>query len=244
MTKLNQIVAVTAGKKTRAATAINEIYHKLQKAELLKGIARTYRPKDDDGEKFPAERNAVKFKADDAIAQVRQVWGDLMDTVLTQDVANCNAQADIMVDGQVITAGVPVTHLLFLEKQLIDIRTFVSSLPVLDSGMTWAKDEATDSYATEPSETTKTKKIPRNHVKYEATKEHPAQVEVFSEDVIVGYWTTVNYSGAIPESRKKEILERVSLLQDAIKSAREEANSIDIADMEESKDIFNYIFGE
>ena len=47
-------------------------------------------------------------------------------------------------------------------------------------------------------QTLRTKKVPRNHVKAEATEKHPAQVEVYYEDVAVGYWTTVKFSGALP----------------------------------------------
>jgi hypothetical protein len=35
-------------------------------------------------------------------------------------------------------------------------------------------------------------------VKAEATEKHPAQVEVYHEDVVVGQWKTVKFSGALP----------------------------------------------
>ena len=47
----------------------------------------------------------------------------------TQDFANCQAKANVVVDGQTILKEVPVTHLLFLEKQLVDLRTFIDGLP-------------------------------------------------------------------------------------------------------------------
>lgn len=47
--------------------------------------------------------------------------------------------------------------------------------------------------------------VPRNHVKAEATDKHPAQVEVYHEDVPVGYWTTVKFSGALPARRVNEL---------------------------------------
>ena len=90
----------------------------------------------------------------------------------------------------------PVTYLLFLEKQLADLHTFVKKLPVLDAAESWALDASTDCWATEPVQTLRTKKVPRNHVKAEATEKHPAQVEVYYEDVRIGYWTQTKFSGA------------------------------------------------
>ena len=58
------------------------------------------------------------------------------------------------------------------------------------------QDVSTDSWKTEPVQTYRTKRVPRNHVKAEATEKHPAQVEVYYEDVTIGYWTTVKFSGS------------------------------------------------
>ena len=128
-------------------------------------------------------------------------------------------------DGTVLASDIPVTYLLFLEKQLADLQTFVTKLPVLDAAETWSYDEATDAYATPPTQTTRSKKVPRNHVKAEATEKHPAQVEMYFEDVLVGYWTTVKFSGALPQARVNELRARVIKLSEAVKIAREQANS-------------------
>ena len=42
MPKLNQIVAVVAGKKSDAEKAITEIYHRVKKPQLFEGITKTY----------------------------------------------------------------------------------------------------------------------------------------------------------------------------------------------------------
>jgi hypothetical protein len=134
----------------------------------------------------------------------------------------------VVVDGKTLLAQVPVTYLLFLEKELVDMHTFVRKLPVLDASDSWTFDPSADTYATEPMQTVRTKKIPRNHVKAEATEHHPAQVEVYYEDVAVGYWRTVKFSGALPARRVNELLERVERLQQAVKFAREEANNLEV----------------
>ena len=137
----------------------------------------------------------------------------------------------------------PVTYLLFLEKQLVDLHTFVKKLPVLDAAESWTFDESADCYATEPVQTVRTKKVPRNHVKAEATEKHPAQVEVYYEDVTVGYWKTVKFSGALPAKRVNELLERVEKLQQAVKFAREEANGTEVDRPAGRRKGLRYLFG-
>lgn len=244
MTKLNQIIAVANGQKGRTQKAITEVYHKLQKEALFTGISRKYRPKDEEGERLPPESKRVNFRVmEDGMQEVVVALTTLFDVVATQDAANCEASSSVAVDGKVIVAAVPVTTLLFLEKQLIDFHTLVEKLPTLDPANDWHPSQEADCWATEPHETTRTKKVPKAFVKSEATKEHPAQVDVFTEDVVVGYWETVNFSGAIPEKQKRAILERVRKLQDAVKSAREDANSMEIVQRKIAEPIFDYLIG-
>lgn len=242
MAKLNQIIAVANGKKSQCQKSLTEVYHKLQKDALLKGIARSYRPKEDDGDKLPTEAKSVQYRVVDALTEARTALTELFDVIATQEYANCEAVGDVKVGDVVVLSKVPVTYLLFLEKQLVDIHTLAEKLPTLDPGEQWQWSDAQNCYATVPAETTRTKKIPRNHVVAEATKEHPAQVQVFTEDVVAGYWSTINYSGAIPEREKHELLQRVRKLQEAVKFAREEANAIPATDRTVSKSVFDFLF--
>ena len=114
---------------------------------------------------------------------------------------------------------------------------------MLDAAETWNFDSSADAYATEAVQTTRTKKIPRNHVKAEATEKHPAQVEVYYEDVVVGHWRTVKFSGALPATRIKELLDRGDKLQQAVKFAREEANNSEVTDVKVGEKVFDYLFG-
>lgn len=242
MTKLNQIVAVEKGVKSKTQKDITAVYHTIQKAPLLTGIARTYEPKDEEGDRLPSEQTLVQVKVEDVLEEATESLTRLFDVTLTKEVTNANAKADVKVNGQTLLADVPVTYLLFLEKQLTDVRTLVAALPVLDPSEVWTLDENTGAYVTQPSQTVKTKKVPKNWVKAEATDKHPAQVEVFHEDVLVGYWTTRKFSGAIPATRKAEFLERVDALVNAVKFAREEANSIDVTDRHAGQAVFDYLF--
>ena len=241
MAKLNQIIALANGEKARCKSAVTQLYHKLQKPEPFSGISRTYRPKDDEGEQLPRESQRVQWQADDILQAAAESLCKLFDLVGTQDLANCEAKAEVKVDGNTILTGIPVTHLLFLEKQLVDLHTFLGAIATLSTSDKWARSEETDCYATEPTETTRTKKIPRNHVMSPATKEHPAQVQVYNEDVVVGFWKTVRLSGAMHESDKNALLARVEKLQDAVKTARELANCMEVKQATIGKPIFDYL---
>ena len=241
MPKLNQIIAIEKGLKNQQNQLITEAYHQIQKPALISGIARTYRPRDDEGEKLPSESTQVQVRIEDLLTKTTDAWTKLIDVTATKDAANCVATADVVVDGKTVLSKVPVTTLLFFEKQLVDLHTFIKKLPTLDPAESWTNDAAHDCWATQASETTRTKKIPRNHVKAEATPQHPAQVEVYMEDVIVGRWTTTKYSGALPAARVAELLERVEKLQRAVKFAREEANVIECPNVRAGEKIFDYL---
>lgn len=242
MPKLNQILAIEKGIKTDTFQKLTEAHHQLQKSTLLTGISKTYQPRDEEGEPLPPEFTRVQVSAETVINDTRETLVRLFDVTATKDWANCSAKADVVVDGQKLLEGVPATYLLFLEKQLTDLQTFIRKLPALDSSENWTLDTSDSIWKTAPVETIRTKKVPRNHVKAEATEKHPAQVEVYMEDVPVGRWRTVKMSGALPTSRITDLLNRVEKLQTAVKFAREEANGLETTNLTVSEKLFNYLF--
>lgn len=243
MARLNQIIAVEKGIKSKSVQELAAIQQTLQKPALFSGIARTYRPRDEEGEQLPPESNRVQVKVEDILRQAVEVLTNLFDVTATKDWVNCHARADVVVDGQILLTQVPVSYLLFLEKQLVDLQAFIKKLPVLEASETWTFDNSADCWATEPIQTLRTKKIPRNHVKAEATDKHPAQVEVYYEDVTVGYWRTVKFSGSMPATRIKQLLERIEKLSQAVKFAREEANNTEAEQQHIGERMFQYLLG-
>lgn len=241
MTKLHQYIALMEGFKAEENRRYDRAYHDAQKPALFDGQSRVYEPRDDDGEVFPPESTLVQRRAEELISEWRDSMSALLDAELTQDTANTIAKADIVIDGTVIAKNVPLTNLLRLERNTTHVRTVIDALPVLDPSEEWDFDDARDCWATEPAEKFRTRKVPRVLVKYDATDKHPAQTEVWTEDEVVGTWTTVKLSGAIDAKRKKALLERVLKLQSAVKLARETANTIEVTDQKIGKLIFDYI---
>lgn len=241
MAKLNQIIAIEKGVKSRVYGEITDLHKSSQKPDLFNGFVKTYRKRDEEGEDYPPERKKVQLNAEALLTHISGQLIELFDVSATKDWANCYAIADVEVDGVVLVKGAPTPFLLFLEKQLSDLHTFVSKLPVLDEADDWFKDENSGLFKTVAIPTHRTKKVQKPIVLYEATKDHPAQTQLITEDITVGYWDTIKQSGAIPTPRKQLLLERLEKLAKAVKFAREQANSVEAPNQQIGKPIFNYL---
>jgi len=244
MSKLNQIIAVVNGKKSAYQAAITEILKTMQKPDLFAGLRRFYQPIDDEGEKLPEENKIVQKKVKDLLNETSERMTEIFDIIAVQEYANCVARADIKVNGIIVAKDVPVTYMLFLEKQLDHAKTIVSKVPVLASDVNWRQSTNDPSvYVADTVVTNRTKKVPKAFIKAPATDKHPAQVEMFTEDVIVGNWNKTDISGAISIKERDEILKRIDTLRDAVKSAREEANMTDVQNIKIGGAITSFIFG-
>jgi hypothetical protein len=245
--KLCQFIAIETSVKTRVTADLTDAHKDLQKADLFNGHSRRYEPRNEDpssplGEKLPEENKKVVARTEAVVKLTFERLVELFDLAATRDYGNCVAKADIEVDGRALMKDVPVTHLLFLEKRLDDLMTFVRKLPTLDATENWDFNAAQDLYATAPVQTARTKKIARALVLYEATKEHPAQVKEITEDVQAGTWSTIKYSSALPLQRRNEMLRRAEELSKAIKFAREKANSTEVTEQKVGRALLQYLF--
>ena len=220
-----------------------DLHKATQKSALMNGFHKTYQPRQEGGETYPPERQRVQYNHTDVIKRVARILGELFDITATKDFANCSARADVIVDGETLLKGVPATYLLFLEKQLSDLQTFFAKMTELDASEDWQQDPSSGLHKTEPTRTQRTQKVQRPIVLYDATEHHPAQTQLITEDVVVGSWNTVKFSGAIPTPQKKAIVERIEKLAKAVKFAREEANTQEVERKHLGKEVFDYLFG-
>lgn len=252
---LHTYVALRDGAKNRKTEQLTALHRESVKPQLYEGLTRSYRPRNEDGEQLPPENQNVQVDAERVLAALDQAVSRDWNLMATVEHGNQFARADVLVPtGELTPAGetvyrtllsdVPAPYLLFIARELDDVYTFVKKLPTLDPAVVWHRDDAVAASVSEPVETHRTKKIMRNHVKAEATDRHPAQVDVFYEDVVVGYWTLIRRSGALPLERKIELLRRVDVLRAAVREARERANSVDVADFEVARPVFDFLFGE
>ncbi|MDX1527017.1 MAG: hypothetical protein R3337_00230 [Gammaproteobacteria bacterium] len=242
--RLNQLLAIEKDARDRGMKVLTEAYHDGQRAQLLDGFQRTYTRDDDDGELFPSESKVLQVRMRQVLRAARVEIAKMLDLAAKRDEANCEAKADVVVDDKVVLAQVPATYLLVLEKRLIDLRTFIGKMPVLPPADAWSWDANADCYKSATVETAKTKKVPKVLVKYEATKEHPAQTELIYEDRKVGTWSMVKFSGALPRSEVQGCHERVNQLIEAVKVAQQKANSVEVPKTQPyGETVLGFIFG-
>ncbi|MBU0550385.1 hypothetical protein KKF91_12350 [Myxococcota bacterium] len=243
MSKLNQILAIEKGVKTRVYGAFTKLHQTTQKAHMMNGFSKTYKPNDEDGEAYPPESQKVQYEYRGVLKEVTKLLSELFDVTATKDWANQSTCADIIIGDQVLLKDVPPTYLLFLEKQLSDLHTFITKMSEVDPSEDWIEDPNSNLLKTEARLTHRTKKVQRPVVLYPATAEHPAQTQLISEDVVVGFWHTIKFTGALPLPKKQLILERIERLSKAVKFAREQANGVEVTQKKVGEALLSYLFG-
>lgn len=244
MPKLHEVIALMDGKKSEAERTVTDIHKATQRADLFAGFTKTYEPLRDTDDKPVNEAKNPQQDAVKMVGKATKTWISLFDATLTLDAGNQVAKGDIVVDDATLAEGVPVPTLLALTKQLDHWITFIQNLPTPDPAYRWTYDANLGRLLSEPTKTARTKKTKQKIVLYDATKEHPAQTQLYDEDVVAGYWTTTHHSTAISADAKDEMLENAIKLRDAIKTARERANSIDIERKKIGEKLAEFVFGD
>lgn len=166
------------------------------------------------------------------------------DAVLQKEIGNQTATENIIVNGETLIENVPVTFLLGLESKLGEIRGLYNLIPTLAPGIAWELDvgEGEGVYKmTHPAEKFRTARTVKHKVLYEATKEHPAQIEKWNEDVKVGKIVTTQWSGMLKPADKSTLLRRIDDLIQGVKKARQRANNCKIEPVNIGSKLFDYI---
>jgi len=174
------------------------------------------------------------------------------DAFLQKEATNQEARADLEIGGEVIAKDLPAAFFLGMEKELKALRKVYESIPTLQPGIRWklddtlsAQDGSKGVYVNDiPNKKLKTKQSVEHKVLVPATKEHPAQIEKWTEQVPVGEFTEEVFSGMITPAQKSRLLKRISMLIAAVKKARMRANSTPIKKLAVGKALFEYIHRE
>lgn len=240
--KLCQLLAVESSEKAQVTKTVTEIYKKFDKPTLFNGRNRSFTPLEDGQTTYPSESEIVQERAEKSLTDAVAAWIGKLDATLSKDTGNTTAKADVVLEnGTVIAADVPAPYLVWLEKELTDVHTFISKIPVLDPSVRWTLNAATGLYEADTLETIKTKKMQKALVLYPATEKHPAQTQLITEDVAEGYWKTARLSGGMPEVQRDILLNRARMILKAVKSALHLANASEVEERAIGKSIFDYI---
>jgi hypothetical protein len=243
MGKLHELLAVEPDLKGAAEKILAETVNTFsKKSGHFQAQVRRYQPFEEGGESFPDENQEMVTTVPKKLEWTQKVVAKYLDAVAAKETSNTTASAVLEIDGKpLIDTPLPATLLLALEGRLKQIREVYYAIPTLDPGEQWTYDGKTRTYESAPTKSFRTKKVMKNHVKAEATEKHPAQVEVYTEDVQVGAWTTKKWSGALTPSEKADLLERIDDLIQAVKRARQRANDCMAAQSNIADVLFKFI---
>jgi len=247
MGKLHELLAVSGQLKGQAEKILSETTGVFSKKQsLFEGHTRRYTPRDDEGEQLPPEDKLMTTTVPEKIDYTADFLEKYLDAVFQKDMTNTVAKADLVLPGPtdaetVVIKDLPPTFLLTLESWLTKVRSMLAAAPTTDLGEAWAWSPDKECWVADPKQTIRTKKVRKNHVKAPATDKHPAQVEVYTEDVPVGTWSTTRVSGALSPLQKHQLMERVDTALLEVKKARERANCHEATTAKIAKGIMDYI---
>lgn len=249
MPTLAQVNAVRPHKKKDFETAETNLFQNLARhPERFSGHSKVYHqlndeevPKDVTREQQPASVKLPQYRVDEELSRLGRLLGVHLDIETQVDRGNQEAKANVELPGGPTLRDVPVTTLLYWGKLLGRFHQVVSEMPVLEPGLKWNKDEATGLRVTDPIETRHTKKIRRFTVPIAPTEHQPGQYAEWDEDVRVGTWVNTQLSGALTRDDKTALLERIRLVQEAIHTAREKANTLTVTPTTQGTDLLKWL---
>ncbi len=247
MAKMHQLLAVEADLKNAYEKIMAESHATFTKRqEHFRGLQRELKMFDADEPAPPIERKALDTTVNKRIDYQTPFVVRYLDAVLQKELTNQKAVADIVIDGKIIAKDLPAPFLLGLEKHLKNLRKIYEVIPTLPPGIVWELDPETGEgiYRRKyPEEKFKTEQTIVAQVLYDATKEHPAQVDKIAETKNIGLYVRNEWSGMLTPATKAKLLDRIDKATIAVKKARQKANSTEIVKGEVGKHLFDFING-
>ena len=249
---LHEILAIEQECKANAERARNQSIDTFRsKQKHFTGMRRTFRPfavdeqlGEEGGERLEAETRLVTTVPEELTHMIKSV-SEAIDLGYQIDDANTKAKADIVIDDEVIATDVPATFLLQLEKRLREIRAVLKEIPSFDPVRIWNIDPGADKkhvLRAEPVTTLRKQRTKKYNVMYEATKEHPAQVDIVEIEESIGEIRSYDWTGMVSPGHKTALLEQLEKLLSAVKTARSRANIVEIDNEKKvAQKLFKYL---
>ena len=250
MAKLHELLAVHGNLKTQADKLRSDLGTTFEKKRHLFEEKRvTFEPLAETATGGVTEvQTDLQSKVRDELGWISKTLIKAIDVSHAINKGNTMATADVILDdGVILLTGMPATTLLELEKTCKEIFELLGGIPTLDpaKGFAPASDRGDGIYKAREEVKTRTSKQQRALVMYPATKEHPAQTQIISEDVPVGRVHTLEYSSLLTPAEKADLLEKVEELTRAVKAARSRANEteVNVGDNKIGAKLLAYILG-
>jgi hypothetical protein len=250
-TVLHEILAVEQGLAETGNRITKETTKTLEsKRSIFEGMSKEHEIFDEDSQhlKMPTEYKEVQSTVDEHIDFLGNELTRYWDVILQKESANQKANADVIIDGNVIVENIPAIVLLGMEKKLSTLLATYNAIPTLDAARAWEVDPTYAKpgvyrikYPTVRQQGTVTKEWKEISP---ATDRHPAQLKEVETTNIVGKYTVTDFSGALSSHEKAERIKRLTKLIRAVKSARQRANNVEVDnDLKFGAAFFKYING-
>lgn len=245
-TELHELLAVEGMLDKQAKKLVLSSKKQLDKENLFMGQTRKLEMFDDQDSRLnTTESMKLETTVDKnlgyALGSVIKYW----DAVIQKDSANQEAKADVVIDGKVILKDIPATTLLGLENKIAELRSLFEAIPTLPTGINWERNEADEPGIFRTREDVKQAKTENDvgfRVLYEATKEHPAQIEKFKVVNTIGMYSTSRVCGMYTAYNKAKRLEKIDIVLRGIKKARQRANTVKVnIEKRIGKDLIDFI---
>jgi hypothetical protein len=197
----------------------------------------TFKPLAEGAADVTEEQSDIQTSVRAELKWIGEILAKAWDASHCIDLANATAKADLVTEeGATLVKSVPATSLLALEKSIQELHALLAAVPTLDPAKGFQQDPQREPGVFKAREVskTRTKKMNRAMVMYEATPEHPAQVQLVTEDVPTGTILEQEWSSLVTPVTKSEMLDRCDRLLRAVKRARAKANETEI-DQESNK---------
>lgn len=251
MARLHETLAVDSdlaedAKKTIAGAIISftkQVYLFVGSYKRLEMFAEDRKQEEDGAEERKELTITIQEKLDDVAEHLIRH----LDCLAQKESTNQEASADLVLeDGTILLADVPVTLLLSLETRLAAFKEMYKSIPTLAPGIDWADDPTQREGVYKSVHDVirhKTEQTFKSDILVPPTEFHPAQIEKWTEQVPIGNFITIQWSGMISPAQKSKLLNKINILLRGAKKARMKANTTEVVERAIGKTIFNYIHG-
>lgn len=247
MSKLHELLAVESNLENQAAKCRSELAATFEKKRHLFEEKRvTFTPAGEGTQSVTETQSDIQTNVDKELDWIQSHLVKALDASYQVAEANTVARADVILEDDaqtVLLENVPATALLELEKRVAEIAALVTAIPTLDPAKGFTKDDSRGLYKAREVNKNRTQKQKKVFIKYEATKEHPAQTELLDQDVVIGTIQEQEWSGLITPAEKADLINRVEIVARAVRRARSRANDVEIDSKAKiGSKLLNYIF--
>ena len=197
-------------------------------ADQWNGLLRQFRMLEEvtpQNPQIPSEGKNVQRVARVIVRFVGDSLVPYVNALITRDMGNMAASADIIVNGETVATGVPAVALIALENDFRELVTLVREIPEAPPGEQWDYDENTGLLVSGTSSTLRTAKKRRSIITVQETERHAAQFHVENEDVPVAEIISQRFHGGMLLAEKRALVAAAEEVFLAVTRAREEANA-------------------